>query len=136
MSLEDCHIVDLSRIEDARGSLTVIEGAADVPFVIERVYWLYDVPGGASRAGHGHKTLRQLIVSMSGSCDIALDDGRERRTFHLNRSYFGLYVHPMTWREIDNFSSNAVLLVLASAHYDESDYFRDYATFKAAATCP
>ena len=132
MSLDDCRIVQLSRIEDARGSLTVVEGVAGIPFAIERVYWLYDVPGGASRAGHGHKTLRQLIISMSGSCDVTLDDGYNKKTFHLNRSYFGLYVHPMIWREIDNFSSNAVLLVLASAHYDESDYFRDYQGFSKA----
>jgi hypothetical protein len=136
MSVGDCRILDLSRIEDVRGSLTVVEGGIDVPFSVERVYWLYDVPGGASRAGHGHKTLSQLIISMSGSCDVELDDGRERRKFHLNRSYFGLYVPPMIWREIDNFSSNAVLLVLASAHYNEADYFRDYSTFKAAVMCP
>jgi hypothetical protein len=133
MSLDDCRIVQLSRIEDARGSLTVIEGAADVPFAINRVYWLYDVPGGATRAGHGHKALRQMIISMSGSCDVTLDDGYSKKTFHLNRSYFGLYVDPMIWREIDNFSSNAVLLVLASAHYDEADYFRDYQDFRKAA---
>ena len=133
MSLDDCRIIELSRIEDARGALTVIEGESEIPFSIRRVYWLYDVPGGASRAGHAHKTLQQLIVSMSGSCDIKLDDGREKRTFHLNRSYFGLYVCPMTWREIDNFSSNSVLLVLASAHYDEGDYFRDYTQFTSAA---
>jgi WxcM-like, C-terminal len=133
MSVDDCHIVQLSRIEDARGSLTVIEGETDIPFAIRRTYWLYDVPGGASRAGHAHKTLRQLIVSMSGSCDIHLDDGRDKKTYHLNRSYIGLYVHPMTWREIDNFSSNSVLLVLASAHYDEADYFRDYGEFSRAA---
>jgi hypothetical protein len=132
MSLGDCRIVQLRRIEDARGSLTAIEGEVDVPFPINRAYWLYDVPGGASRAGHGHKTLRQLIISMSGSCDITLDDGYDRRTYHLNRSYFGLYVDSMIWREIDNFSSNSVLLVLASLHYDESDYFRDYELFRKA----
>lgn len=129
MSLDDCRIVQLSRIENARGSLTIVEGGSDIPFSINRAYWLYDVPGGATRAGHAHKALRQLIVSMSGSCDITLDDGYERRTHHLNRSYLGLYVHPMIWRDIDNFSSNSVLLVLASAHYDESDYFREYQEF-------
>ena len=132
MSLADCRIVNLSRIEDARGALTVIEGQADIPFDVNRVYWLYDVPGGATRAGHAHKTLRQLIVAVSGSCDVMLDDGRERQKFHLNRSFFGLYVHPMIWREIDNFSSNSVLLVLASLHYDESDYFRDFESFSKA----
>jgi hypothetical protein len=139
MSLDDCRILQLTRIEDLRGSLTVVEGSVDIPFAISRAYWLYDVPGGAARAGHAHRTLRQLIVSMSGSCDITIDDGFHRRTHHLNRSYFGLYLHPMIWREIDNFSSNAVLLVLASEHYDEGDYFREYAAFVAAATggpCP
>jgi dTDP-4-dehydrorhamnose 3,5-epimerase-like enzyme len=133
MSIADCRIIELPRIEDARGALTVIEGETDIPFEIRRAYWLYDVPGGASRAGHAHAVLRQLIVSMSGSCDIHLDDGRDKKTYHLNRSYFGLYVHHMTWREIDNFSSNAVLLVLASTHYDESDYFREYDDFAKAA---
>jgi hypothetical protein len=133
MSLDDSRIIDLSRIEDARGSLTVIESNDTIPFAISRVYWLYDVPGGASRAGHAHKTLQQLITSVSGSCDITLDDAFGKRKYHMNRSYFGLYVSPMTWREIDNFSSNSVLLVLASAHYDEADYFRDYVKFFNAA---
>jgi WxcM-like, C-terminal len=139
VSLDECRIIQLSRIEDVRGSLTVVEGSSDVPFPINRAYWLYDVPGGAARGGHAHRSLRQLIVSLSGSCDVTIDDGHERRTHHLNRSYFGLYVHPMIWREIDNFSSNSVLLVLASAPYDESDYFRDYATFVEAVNggpCP
>jgi dTDP-4-dehydrorhamnose 3,5-epimerase-like enzyme len=132
MSLDDCRIISLPRIEDARGNLTVIEGEVDTAFPIERVYWLYDVPGGASRAGHAHRRLRQLIMSMSGSCDITLDDGNRKQTYHLNRSYYGLYICPMTWREINNFSSNSVLLVLASEHYDESDYFRSYDDFVAA----
>lgn len=130
--MKDCGIVQLPRIEDSRGSLTVIEGEGHIPFAVERVYWLYDVPGGASRAGHAHKTLRQLIVAVSGSCDVTLDDGADKQTFHLNRSYFGLYVHPMMWREIDNFSSNSVLLVLASSHYDEADYYRNYEEFLTA----
>jgi dTDP-4-dehydrorhamnose 3,5-epimerase-like enzyme len=129
VSLEDCKVIDLPRITDARGCLTVVEGASEIPFAINRAYWLYDVPGGASRAGHAHKSLRQLIISMSGSFDITLDDGRAKRTFHLNRSYLGLYIHPMIWREIDNFSSNAVLLCLASEHYEESDYIREYNNF-------
>ena len=133
MSIRDCKIIDLSRIEDIRGALTVIEGDVDVPFPIHRVYWLYDVPGGAMRAGHAHKKLMQLIIAVSGSCDVTLDDGRERKRFHLNRSFHGLYVHPMTWREIDNFSSNSVLLVLASSHYDETDYFREYNEFRKTA---
>lgn len=132
MSLADCRLLPLLRIEDARGNLTSVEAQRDVPFGIERAYWLYDVPGGASRAGHAHRNLQQLIVSMSGSCDITLDDGERKEKYHLNRSYFGLYVPPMIWREIDNFSSNAVLLVLASLHYDEGDYFRHYDQFIAA----
>ncbi len=134
MSIGDCRTFQLGRIEDARGSLTVIEGEDDVPFAIHRVYWLYDIPGGATRAGHAHKALQQLFMCVSGSCDIHLDDGTERRTQHLNRSYTALYVPPMIWREIDNFSSNSVLLVLASAHYDEADYYREYETFLEAAT--
>jgi WxcM-like, C-terminal len=132
MPLADCRIVELSRIEDARGCLTVIEGEADIAFAINRVYWLYDVPGGANRAGHAHKTLRQLIVAVSGSCDITLDDGRDKKTFHLNRAHIGLKICPMIWREIGNFSSNSVLLVLASSHFDESDYYREYDDFRAA----
>jgi dTDP-4-dehydrorhamnose 3,5-epimerase-like enzyme len=100
-----------------------------VPFDIKRVYYLYDVPGGAERGGHAHKNLHQLIVAMSGSFDIVLDDGREKKRFHLNRSYYGLYVCPMIWREMDNFSSGSVCLVLASQLYDPDDYYRDYAEF-------
>jgi len=100
-----------------------------VPFHIKRVYYLYDVPGGASRAAHGHKRLHQFVVAMSGSFDVLLDDGRETRLFHLNRSYFGLYIPPMMWREMNNFSSGAVCMVLASEYYDEADYFREYGDF-------
>lgn len=129
MSLADCQIVDLPKITDPRGNLTFIEGERHVPFGIQRVYYLYDVPGGSERGGHAHLALSQLIIAMSGSFDISLDDGFEKKTFHLNRSYKGLYVCPMIWRELDNFSSGAVCMVLASNLYDESDYFRDYDTF-------
>ena len=129
MSLNDCKLIDLPKIADPRGNLTFIEGNRHVPFQIQRVYYLYDTPGGAERGGHAHKGLHQLIVAMSGSYDVILDDGKEKKRFHLNRSYYGLYVCPMIWRELDNFSSGAVCLVLASNLYDESDYYRDYRTF-------
>lgn len=129
MPLADCRLIDLPRIQDPRGNLTFIEGLAHVDFDIQRVYYLYDVPGGSSRGGHAHKALRQLIVAMSGSFDVHLNDGRERKTIHLARSYVGLYVCPMIWREIDNFSSGSVCMVLASNKYDESDYYRDYQHF-------
>lgn len=132
MGLEDCKIVELPRVNDPRGNLTFIEGGRHVPFDIKRVYYLYDVPGGATRAGHGHRALRQVIIAMSGSFDVTLDDGRERRRFHLNRSYYGLHVAPMMWREIDNFSSGSVCMVLASEYYDEADYFRGYEDFLRA----
>jgi len=131
-SLADCRLIDLPKIADPRGNLTFIEGGRHVPFAIQRVYYLYDVPGGAERGGHAHKALHQLIIAMSGSFDIVLDDGREKKRFHLNRSYYGLYVGPMIWREMDNFSSGAVALVLASNLYDETDYYRNYADFLAA----
>jgi len=116
-------------ISDPRGNLSFVEGGHHIPFDIQRVYYLYDVPGGAYRGGHAHKTLHQLIVAMSGSFDVVLDDGSEKARFHLNRSHYGLYVCPMVWRELDNFSSGAVCLVLASHHYDESDYLRDYPNY-------
>ena len=127
--LEQCRIVELPKINDPRGNLTFIEGGRHVPFEIQRVYYLYDVPGGAERGGHAHKELHQLIVAMSGSFDVHLDDGVDKKTVHLNRSYFGLYVCPYIWRELDNFSSGAVCMVLASNYFDESDYYRDHGQF-------
>jgi len=132
-SLDSCHIIDLPKITDMRGNLTFVEGGRHIPFDIKRVYYLYDVPGGADRGGHAHKGLHQLIICMSGAFDIVLDDGREKKRYHLNRSYFGLYVCPMIWREMDNFSSGAVCLVLASNLYDEADYYRVYNEFITAA---
>ena len=130
MNIKDCRIINLPKITDPRGNLTFIEGGGrHVPFDIKRVYYLYDVPGGAERGGHGHKGLHQLIIAMSGSFDVLLDDGYEKKRFHLNRSYYGLYVCPMIWRELDNFSSGSVCMVLASNLYDEDDYYRDYAPF-------
>ncbi|PZR14407.1 MAG: hypothetical protein DI536_10120 [Archangium gephyra] len=132
MSVEDCRIVQLPKISDPRGNLTFIEGGNHVPFDIARVYYLYDVPGGESRGGHAHKQLQQLIVAMSGSFDVIVDDGTAKRTFTLNRSYFGLYIPRMTWRELTNFSSGAVCTVMASRRYEESDYYREYDAFIAA----
>lgn len=133
MSIEDCKIIELPKISDPRGNLTFIEGGRHIPFDIRRVYYLYDVPGGADRGSHAHKTLHQLIIAMSGSFDVTLDDGRNKKKFHLNRSYQGLYVCPMMWRDLDNFSSGSVCMVLASSFYDASDYYRDYNEFLSAA---
>lgn len=132
MSLDLCRIIDLPKIHDPRGNLTFIEGDRHVPFDIKRVYYLYDVPGGAERGGHAHKGLHQLIVAMSGSFDVIIDDGKDKRRVHLNRSYTGLYLCPMIWRELENFSSGSVCMVLASNRYDEDDYYRDYALFMRA----
>jgi hypothetical protein len=132
MTLNACKLIDLPKIADPRGNLTFVEGGRHVPFEIKRVYYLYDVPGGAERGGHAHKELHQLIVAMSGSFDVVLDDGYEKKRIHLNRSYIGLYVCPMIWRELDNFSSGSVCMVLASNYYDESDYYRDHVDFLLA----
>lgn len=132
MSISDCKVIELPKISDPRGNLTFIEGVRHVPFNITRVYYLYDVPGGAERGGHAHRALHQLIVAMSGSFDVVLDDGNERKRYHLNRSYVGLYVCPMIWRELDNFSSGSVCMVLASNRYAEADYYRDYVEYLAA----
>ena len=132
MDIDACAMVDLPKISDPRGNLTFVENNKHVPFAIQRVYYLYDVPGGAERGGHAHKALHQLIIAMSGSFDVILDDGRNKKRVHLNRSYNGLYVCPMIWRELDNFSSGSVCMVLASNPYEESDYYRDYDDYIAA----
>ena len=133
MGLEKCRIIELPKITDPRGNLTFIEGMQHIPFEIRRVYYTYDVPGGADRGGHAHKELHQLIIAMSGSFDVTLDDGRNKKKYHLNRSYQGLYVCPMIWRDLDNFSSGSVCMVLASNIYEASDYYRDYNEFVATA---
>lgn len=127
--IEDCKIIDLPTIKNPKGNLTFIEARRHIPFDVRRVYYLYDIPGGEERGGHAHKVLHQLIIAMSGSFDIRLDDGRAKKTVHMNRSYYGLYVCPMIWRELDNFSSGAVCMALASELYDEADYYRDYDQF-------
>ncbi len=130
--LDDCKLVTLHKHSARQGNLTAIEGGIDLPFDIARVYYLYDLPGGESRGGHAHLELQQLMVCVMGSFDVVLDDGRERRTIHLDRAHRGLAIRPMVWRELENFSSGAICLVLASQVYRESDYIRDYQQFLAA----
>ena len=132
MSLAECRMIHLHKINEPRGNLTFIEGGRHIPFEIKRVYYLYDVPGGAERGGHAHKNLHQLIIAMSGSFDVILNDGTQQKRFHLNRSYSGMYICPMIWRELDNFSSGSVCMVLASNLYDEADYYRNYQEFVRA----
>ena len=132
MSLSDCTIIELPKIGDNRGNLSFVESEGHVSFEIKRVYYLYDVPGGSERGSHAHKNLHQLIIAISGSFDVKLDDGKNQGVFNLNRSYQGLYVCPMTWRTLNNFSSGAVCLVLASEHFAETDYIRSYSEFLAA----
>lgn len=129
-TINDCKLIDLRKISDRRGNLTVIEGNQDVPFDVKRVYYLYDVPGGESRGAHAHKALYQLIIAASGSFTVTLNDGKHRKAYNLNRSYYGLLIVPGIWRVLDDFSSGAVLLCLASEHYDEEDYIRNYKEFK------
>ena len=132
MSLDQCRLIDFPRIMDARGNLTFMEGTRHVPFEIKRVYYLYDVPGGATRAGHAHKTLQQVVIAMSGSFTVVTDDGFNRTEFRLNRSYYGLYIPPLVWREIEDFSSGSVCLAVVSDFYEEADYYRDYEEFLRA----
>lgn len=122
----DCSIINLPRIHNATGNITAVNNGYELPFDTKRVYYLYDVPGGEARGGHAHKELHQFIVAASGSFDVIIDDGHVKRTFHLSRPYFGLYMPPGLWREIDNFSSGSICLVLASHLYNETDYIREY----------
>ncbi len=122
-------IIELPKISDPRGNLSVIEELKDIPFKIERTYWIYDVPGGEARGGHAYRENQEFIVALSGSFDVILDNGKEKQTFHLNRSYYGLYVPKGLWREMDNFSTNSLALVLSSTKYDPDDYIRDYQEF-------
>jgi hypothetical protein len=134
-SVDECSLRDLPVNHDPRGNLSFVEGGSHIPFDIHRVFYLYDVPGGASRAGHALKTCHQFIIAMSGSFDVILRDGRDTRRIHLCRSYYGLHLPPLIWRELDNFSSGAVCLVLASERYSEEGYFRSYDEFKVATVC-
>ncbi len=128
--MEQPKIIQLPKIADARGNLSVIEELKDIPFKIERTYWIYDVPGGETRGGHAYKENQEFIVALSGSFDVILDDGKEKKTFSLNRSYNGLYVPKGIWREMNNFSTNSLALVLSSTKYSQEDYIRDYEEFK------
>lgn len=134
-SIAHCSIVQLNKIFNPSGNITVIENEKEVPFKVQRIYYLYDVPGGESRAAHAHKNLQQLIVAASGSFDITLNDGSKKKTFHLNRPYIGLHILPGIWRDIDNFSSGSICLVLASELYSAGDYIRDYNQFLALKKC-
>jgi hypothetical protein len=125
--------VELPRIADPRGNLTMIESNEQVPFAMQRVYYLYDVPGGEMRGGHAHRQLEQLVIAASGSFEVLVDDGVHRERFFLNRSYFGLYIPQLVWRELDDFSSGSVCLVIASRPYEEDDYFRSYDEFLGVA---
>jgi dTDP-4-dehydrorhamnose 3,5-epimerase-like enzyme len=122
-------IIQLPKILDARGNLSFIESENHIPFEIKRTYWIYDVPGGTVRGGHAFKEQHEFIVALSGSFDVVLDDGNEQQMFHLNRSYYGLYVPSMIWRQMKNFSTNSLAMVLASTSFDEADYIRDYEMF-------
>lgn len=126
MDLKKVQLIDLPKIEDARGNLTFVEGLNHVPFEFERVYWIYDVPGGQLRGGHSYKTLNEFIIAISGSFDVVVDDGKAKKTITLNRSYNGLYVPNLIWRSLENFSTNALCLILASEGYNEGDYIRNY----------
>ena len=128
--IADCKLIYLPKVDDVRGNLTFIEENQHIPFPIRRVYYLYDVPGGESRGGHAHKELQQFIIAANGSFDVILDDGENKERYHLNRSYYGLYIPKMVWRELDNFSSGSVCLVLASQLYNEEDYIRNYDNFR------
>lgn len=130
MNINACKLIDLPKVSDTRGNLSFVEGIQHVPFEIKRVYYLYDVPGGAVRGGHAHKALQQLMIAVSGSFDVVLDDGRQRSRVTLNRAHSGLIIPHLIWRELESFSSGSVCLVLASEPYDESDYFRSYEDFQ------
>ena len=126
----EAKIIKLPKIADPRGNLSIIEQIKQIPFEIKRVHWIYDVPGGADRGGHAYKETQEFIVALSGSLDVVVDDGKEKQTFHLNRSYFGLHVSQGLWRTMTNFSTNSLALVLSSTDYDENDYVSDYEEYK------
>jgi dTDP-4-dehydrorhamnose 3,5-epimerase-like enzyme len=127
--MKRCKIIDLPKIEDARGNLTFIQQFQQIPFEIKRVYWIYDVPGGQIRGGHAFKEQLEFVVALSGSFDMVINDSTKEKRFHLNRSYFGIYIPAGLWRHMDNFSTNAVALVLSSTAYHEADYIRDFKEF-------
>ena len=126
MTIEDARIIDLPRFLDARGNLSFAENYKQIPFEIKRTYWIYDVPGGESRGGHAYCENEEFIIALSGAFDVIVDDGKQKKTFNLNRSYYGLYVPKGLWREMENFSTNSFALEFGSSLYKESDYIRDY----------
>lgn len=128
-SVYDCQVLELSKIHNPAGNITIVEGNENVPFNLRRIYYLYDIPGGESRGGHAHKELYQLIVAASGSFEVMLDDGKNKKIVRLNRPNYGLMVVPGIWRELFEFSSGAICMVLASHKYDEADYLREYSSF-------
>lgn len=129
MTIQEAKIIELPKFLDRRGNLSIIEEFKNIPFKIERTYWIYDVPGGETRGGHAYRENQEFIVALSGSFDVMLDDGKEEKVFTLNRSYYGLYVPKGMWRQMRNFSTNSLALVLSSTRYDEADYIRDYQEF-------
>ncbi len=129
MKLEDVKLIDLPKILDERGNLSFFENEKQIPFAIARVYWIYDVPGGEARGGHAYKTLQEVIVALSGSFDVILNDGKEEKKYTLNRSYFGLYVPKMIWRHMENFSTNSLAMIIADQPFSEEEYMRDFNQF-------
>lgn len=129
MSLKEVRIIELPKFLDARGNLSFAQNNTHIPFEIKRTYWLYDVPGGESRGGHAYRETEEFVIALSGSFDVIVDDGKDKKTFHLNRSYYGLYIPKGMWREMDNFSTNSLALEFASTNYDPADYIRDYDEF-------
>lgn len=127
--MEEPRIIELPKFLDARGNLSFAQNNTHIPFEIKRTYWLYDVPGGESRGGHAYRETEEFVIALSGSFDVIVNDGKEKKTFHLNRSYYGLYIPKGMWREMDNFSTNSLALEFASTKYDSSDYIRDYSEF-------
>jgi dTDP-4-dehydrorhamnose 3,5-epimerase-like enzyme len=130
MMINNVKLIELPKILDERGNLSVIEGTKHIPFKIERTYMIFDVPGGETRGGHAYKELDEFIVALSGSFEVVIDDGYENKTYYLNRSYYGLYVPKLIWRSLENFSTNSLCLILASEKYNEEDYLRNYDDFK------
>lgn len=134
MNFKEAQIIQLPKILDARGNLSFLEEDSQVPFKIKRAYWIYDVPGGERRGAHGYRENQELVVALSGSFDVVIDNGREKKSFHLNRSCYGLYIPKNTWRVMENFSTNSLALVLSSTEYDVNDYIFDYNQFKQEVT--
>lgn len=131
MESDKLKIIPLPKIPDERGNLSFVEELNHIPFAIKRSYWIYDVPGGTERGGHAYKENQEFVIALSGSFDVVIDNGSKKETFHLNRSYYGLYIPKMMWRQMNNFSTNSLALILSSTEYDEKDYIRDYELFKS-----